>query len=590
MEKKIQGSGEGQRTMTTDADRQAQLEKELESLRQKIAQMEEQRRALERQLAEARAEAQMIPPTSEEELTRTLKRMFSQFARLLQAEACFFFVHRTDEDNLILHPPTIGIDMTTLGALGAVPPDGIIRHVFQQRVPVSLQSLEETVYPDARILREVGIRNCIIVPLMWDKRDEEQRVVERKAIGVLVVANKRRGQAFTEEDRRIMEILARQSASVVAGAQIYIELRERKEQLERAFESVVAGVILLNINGKIGLINHTALHAFCRPLDGEPTGRYYHEIISHEKVRDILAQALKTRAEIVDEVEIYEPEEHIYRVQTGVVRDEAGHPTGIVALFTDITEIRRVERMKTEFVATVSHELRTPLTAIKGFIATLLEDRESYFDPETRFEFYQIIDQETDRLRRLIEDLLNLSRIERGLSLQPNWVRVDLATVIERVLAVQKSYTEKHRLVSDIPAPLPIIVADEDKMDGVLTNLVNNAIKYSPNGGDVVVRVIRENNSLLISVSDQGIGIPKEKLQRIFEKFERVDTKETRAAGGTGIGLYLVKHLVEAHGGQIWAESEGPGKGSTFYVRLPIYPPKAKEDGFFFHDVEEQLH
>ncbi|GBC97542.1 Alkaline phosphatase synthesis sensor protein PhoR [bacterium HR17] len=567
-----------------------ELEKQIQELRRRIAELEDQRRQLERQLAEARTEAAMVPPTSEEELTQTLARMFSRFARLLQAEVCFFFVHRTDEDTLLLHPPTIGIEITKLGAIGTVPQDGLIRSVFTQRVPVVINDLAESRYPDAQVMRSAGIRNAVIVPLMWDKRDEEQRVVERKAIGVLVVANKRRNLPFSEEDRRILEILSRQSASVIAGAQIYIELRERAEQLERAFESVMAGVILVNLNGKIGLINQTALQAFCNTNDNNIIGKPYTQVVTHEKVRSILATALTERKEIVDEVEILEPEERIFRIQTGLVRDEFGNPSGVIALFTDITEIRRLERMKTEFVSTVSHELRTPLTSIKGFIATLLEDREGYFDPETRYEFYQIIDQETDRLRRLIEDLLNLSRIERGVALQPNWQRVDLEKVIDRVLAIQRSYTDKHQLVKDIPAKLPLIVADEDKVDGVLTNLVNNAIKYSPDGGEVRVRAVRENNSILISVSDQGIGIPKDKLHKIFEKFERVDTKETRAAGGTGIGLYLVKHLVELHEGQIWAESEGPGKGSTFYVRLPIYPKRAKDEGYFFDDVERELH
>jgi signal transduction histidine kinase len=186
--------------------------------------------------------------------------------------------------------------------------------------------------------------------------------------------------------------------------------------------------------------------------------------------------------------------------------------------------------------------------------------------------------------------LLNLSRIERGVALQPHWQRVDLEKVIDRVLTIQRSYTDKHQLIADIPEPLPPIVADEDKIDGVLTNLVNNAIKYSPNGGEVRVRAVREDNTILISVQDQGIGIPKDKLSKIFEKFERIDTKETRAAGGTGIGLYLVKHLVELHEGQIWAESEGPGKGSTFYVRIPIYPKRAKDEGYYFDDVEKELH
>jgi PAS domain S-box-containing protein len=570
-----------------------ELERELENLRRRIAELEEQRRQLEKQLAEAResqAAAAIVPPTTQEELAQTLTRMFSRFARLLQADVCIFFVHRTDEDILILHPPTVGIDITSLGAIGTVPRDGLIQHVFAQRVPVIVNDTRESRYPDIRVMQEAGIRNIIMVPLMWDKRDEEQRVVERRAIGVLAVANKRRQLPFSEEDRRILEILARQAASVIAGAQIYIELRERTEQLERAFESVSAGVILVNNNGKISLVNKTALQAFCGGTDGNIIGKPFTQVVTHDKVRSILTTALSEKTELTDEVEIYEPEERIYRVETSVVRDEHGNPTGIVALFSDITEIRRLERMKTEFVSAVSHELRTPLTSIKGFIATLLEDREGYFDAETRYEFYQIIDQETDRLRRLIEDLLNLSRIERGVALQPHWQRVDLEKVIDRVLTIQRSYTDKHQLIADIPEPLPLIVADEDKIDSVLTNLVNNAIKYSPNGGEIRVRAVREDNTILISVQDQGIGIPKDKLIKIFEKFERIDTKETRAAGGTGLGLYLVKHLVELHEGQIWAESEGPGKGSTFYVRLPIYPKRAKDEGYYFDDVEQALH
>ncbi len=571
-------------------DRRDELERELENLRRRIAELEEQRRQLERQLADAReSQAALVPPTTQEELTQTLARMLSRFARLLQAEICAIFVHRTDEDILVLHPPTIGIEMGALGAIGTVPRDGLIQHVFSHRVPVIVNDTRESRYPDIRVMQEAGIRNTLLVPLMWDKRDEEQRVVERKAIGVLMVANKRRQMPFSEEDRRILEILARQSASVIAGAQIYIELRERTEQLERAFESVSAGVILVNNNGKVGLVNHTALQAFCGGTDKNVIGKPFTQVVQHDKVRSILMTALAEKTELTDEVEIYEPEERIYRVETSLVRDEQGNPIGIIALFSDITEIRRLERMKTEFVSTVSHELRTPLTSIKGFIATLLEDREGYFDAETRYEFYQIIDQETDRLRRLIEDLLNLSRIERGVALQPHWQRVDLGKVIDRVLTIQRSYTDKHQLVDDIPELLPPIVADEDKIDGILTNLVNNAIKYSPNGGEVRVRAVREDNSILISVQDQGIGIPKDKLAKIFEKFERIDTKETRAAGGTGIGLYLVKHLVELHEGQIWAESEGPGKGSTFYVRIPIYPKRAKDEGYYFDDVEQHL-
>jgi PAS domain S-box-containing protein len=178
----------------------------------------------------------------------------------------------------------------------------------------------ESRYPDIRVMQEAGIRNIIMVPLMWDKRDEEQRVVERRAIGVLAVANKRRQLPFSEEDRRILEILARQAASVIAGAQIYIELRERTEQLERAFESVSAGVILVNNNGKISLVNKTALQAFCGGTDGNIIGKPFTQVVTHDKVRSILTTALSEKTELTDEVEIYEPEERIYRVETSVVR------------------------------------------------------------------------------------------------------------------------------------------------------------------------------------------------------------------------------------------------------------------------------
>jgi two-component system phosphate regulon sensor histidine kinase PhoR len=439
------------------------------------------------------------------------------------------------------------------------------------------------------LLQRIGVKSVLAVPMVWERRDEDQQVIERRTIGVLAFFDKRGNGSFVDEDRRIVEVLARQAAAVIAGAQLIIQVIERKQELERAFQSMLAGVIIVNMKGRIQLINQVALNTFCEgETDG--VGKSYDEVIKHEGVKELISKAIGELTELTAEVELEKPEERVFRAQTAVVRDEAGNPTGIIAVFTDITEIRRLEQMKTHFVAAVSHELRTPLTSIKGFIATLLDDTEGYFDHQTRYEFYQIIDQECDRLRRLIDDLLNLSRIERGLALQPNWQVVDVVSVIKRVLSAQQAYTDKHELKMDIPEELPPIVADEDKLDEILTNLVNNAIKYSPDGGEVVVRVVREDNTLLFSVKDQGIGIPKDKLTLIFEKFSRIDTRETRAAGGTGLGLYLVKHLVEAHEGVIWAESEGIGKGSTFFFRLPIFPNRAREEGYIFTEVEKYLH
>jgi two-component system phosphate regulon sensor histidine kinase PhoR len=234
--------------------------------------------------------------------------------------------------------------------------------------------------------------------------------------------------------------------------------------------------------------------------------------------------------------------------------------------------------MKTAFVSTVSHELRTPLTSIKGFISTLLQDEDgTFYDFETQREFYTIIDTECDRLTRLISDLLNVSRIEAGRALDLNPKPVNLPQLIEKVISVQRSYTNKHELVIDINGELPIIVADEDKVDQILTNLMNNAIKYSPSGGTVKICARADGDIVRFSVDDQGMGIPKDHLSKVFDRFHRVDNRDTREVGGTGIGLYLVKHLVEAHGGKIWVESEY-GKGSSFIFELPKCPPQFAEE------------
>jgi len=269
--------------------------------------------------------------------------------------------------------------------------------------------------------------------------------------------------------------------------------------------------------------------------------------------------------------------ERIYQAQTALVRGEDQNPMGIVAIFNDITEIRSIERMKTAFVSTVSHELRTPLTSIKGFVSTLLQDNEGFYDVDTVREFYTIIDQECDRLTRLISDLLNVSKIEAGRALDLNPTVVDLPELIDKVVAAQKSYTSKHSFFVDMDPQVKTIVADKDKLDQILTDLANNAVKYSPEGGNITVKGEKDGHLIRVSVIDQGLGIPADHLTRVFDRFHRVDNRDTRKVGGTGIGLYLVKHLVEAHGGRIWVESEY-GKGSTFKFELPETPPEVKTD------------
>jgi signal transduction histidine kinase len=261
------------------------------------------------------------------------------------------------------------------------------------------------------------------------------------------------------------------------------------------------------------------------------------------------------------------------------VRDTLGLQSGFLLAVNDVTREREVDRLKSEFVSVVSHELRTPLTSILGYTELLLA-RE--FAPVERREFIQTVHKEADHLANLVEDLLNVSRLDAGKIKLERWVMALPKLVRELVAQMNAELdVERHRLLLDVPESLPPIYADRDRVRQILSNLLSNAIKYSPEGGEVVLHAsvlhrppasapqLPPEPALLISVRDQGIGIPPHELSRIFERFYRVDNSNTRRIGGTGLGLAITRALVELHGGRIWVEST-PGEGSTFYVTLPL--------------------
>jgi len=248
-----------------------------------------------------------------------------------------------------------------------------------------------------------------------------------------------------------------------------------------------------------------------------------------------------------------------------------GKPAAVV-YFRDITERRRVEeamrelnRMKSEFFSSISHELRTPLHSIAGFTKLMLQDKVSA--PETQREFLTIIDEQSEHLGKLIDSLLDVSRLESG-HFEIQKQRLSLKDMIHD--AAHELYpliNEKGIVLSEnIPAALPEVEADRERLRQAMTNLLSNAIKFSPDGGDIIVKAEDKGNELLVQVTDHGIGIPKEALRHLFERFYRVKTPA--GVGGAGLGLYITKQIVEAHGGRIWVESE-LGKGSTFYFTVP---------------------
>ena len=551
------------------------LQAEIERLRARLVELERNKRALEEQLSATSMATEAPPPiTTASELQNTLRLFVKKVAMILQADKCVIMLYDKESGELQAQVPTFGLSDDEARTFRVRATQGITGETFRDNAPIICDDL----LADPRTVKEnvalLKVRNSLSVPLAVEYKDENQEIVDRQTIGVLIVFNKRGGGGFDEEDVRLLTVLARSAASVISNAQVYIAVTTAKQQLESTFQSMLSGVLVVGTSGQILLINSAARRIFGAREDGD--GQALASVVRNDKVHSLVTASLEDAEEKVEEVNLFTPAERVFQVQTALLRNEDTTVTGVVATFNDITELRNVERMKTEFVASVSHELRTPLTSIKGFVRTLLDDTEGYYDRDTQVEFYQIIDQECDRLVRLINDLLNVSRIEAGRALELNLKPIDLRNLMARVVTSQQSYTTRHTLVLEAPEDLPAVVADEDKVDQILTNLINNAIKYSPDGGHVWVSARSADGNIEVSVKDEGVGIPEEHLDKIFARFHRVESGDSRRAGGTGIGLYLVKHLVEAHHGRIRVDSR-VDQGSTFTFTIPLTPPSTGE-------------
>jgi two-component system phosphate regulon sensor histidine kinase PhoR len=546
---------------------QADLRRQLDAALQRVADLEaEKKREEVAQGTKAPIESAIeIAPINEADMT--LRRLVQRVAMILQAERIVIMFYDRESGELAGIPPAFGVEEDRLPMFRVRATQGISGQVFRESAPVIFHDAATDPRTQKDPFSILHVQNGITVPLVIEKRDEENRVIDRTVIGVLHAFNKRHGEDFNEEDVRLLERMARNVGSIIANLQLYREVVEEREELLQTFESLQAGLVLVSVEGRISQMNSSARAIFGAGNDA--IGRQFTDVIQLPKVQSVFELTMK--GEESGQVELtltIAGVERIYQVQAAQVRNEEGKDLGVVAIFNDITDMKNIERMKSSFVAMASHELRTPLTAIKGFVSTLLMD-DSFAETERR-EFYSIIDQECDRLTRLINDLLNTARIEAGESLKPNYTRVDFKALLEKVLTIQRQATSRHTLKLNIADNIPTIIGDEDKLDQVLTNLMNNAIKYSPNGGDITMSCWVEDGRVVVSVADQGMGIPKDHQNRVFEKFHRVNNEDNRKIYGTGLGLFLVKHLVEAvHLGKIWVESE-VGKGSTFYFSIPI--------------------
>ena len=343
------------------------------------------------------------------------------------------------------------------------------------------------------------------------------------------------------------------------------DLAREVSEKEALLSSMIEGVLAIDRDEHVILINQAAQRMLELGPD-DALGKFHWEVIRNSEINNLFKEVLKTKEQKEVKLQIGPLDERAFMVYAAPIRAWGGNILGVVAVFHDVTEIRRLEKVRMEFVANVSHELRTPLTSIKGFVETL--KRGAIDERENAVNFLDIIERHTDRLNQLITDLLDLSRVETGkkkMDFQP----IKVEELINRAVSHFMEISNKNRpkIKYNIASDLPMVLADEEGIETVLKNLLDNAVKYTPKRGEINITSTDKDDYIEIAVVDNGIGIPSRDLPRIFERFYCVDKARSRELGGTGLGLSIVKHIIEAHGGTVGVESE-VGEGSRFTFTL----------------------
>jgi two-component system phosphate regulon sensor histidine kinase PhoR len=383
--------------------------------------------------------------------------------------------------------------------------------------------------------------------------------VERAAAGDFTLPERDRGE---DEITELAEAL---NHAIEGFGQAIHNLTDERNRSSAILGSMIEGVAVVAGDERILYCNQ-AFEQILELPERSVHGQKLVEALRQADLVDLVRQALPGSEEITGEVEVGMVRRRNFSVTAAPVRAEGA--SGAVLVLHDITELRRLERVRRDFVANVSHEFKTPLTAIQGFAETLLAG--ALEDQANRGRFVEIIREHARRLARLTDDLLKLSRIEAGrleLEIRP----VSVAALVNACVETTRLRAEAKglRIQVDLPEGIPAVRGDGPQLGEVLQNLLDNAVLYTPSGGRIEVAAHSNGRSTIFTVADTGIGIPESDLERIFERFYRVDSARSREAGGTGLGLAIARHIVEAHGGSIWVES-AVGQGSRFHFSVPF--------------------
>ena len=496
-------------------------------------------------------------------LDDVLQLIVDNASRVLEESSCYLALMGTDEERPALATMALP-GATSLTADERAQLERVADWIVNEGRPFSLSDLAG----DARLSASDGLlpSSLIGAPLFVDDRP----------IGALM-STSADDQPFEQDQTGLLAAFADQAAVAVKNARLYRDLsvekrrsEEKSSELEAILRGIGDGVIVTDRHLNLLMINPRAAQIF--GLAGMPAlGRPFSEVVHNPNLQTLLKEVQSAPAEVVMQEIVLEPtrdRQPIFQGLAATVVNAEGGVSGIVTVLRDITGQKELDRMKSNFLSVISHELKTPLHSIKGFVDIILMGKTGEINDIQR-DFLDTVKEQTTQLQRLISDLLEFSRLESGqIRLQPR--ELAPASLINEVIDKLTPVAAEGgvHLGSTVPAGLPAIEADPVRLEQVFSNLVDNAIKFTPADGSVTISGEELGEYVRLRVVDTGVGIPEEERERIFDRFYQVESGSTRAYRGTGLGLTICKHIVEQHQGRIWVEGE-ENSGAVFVVELP---------------------
>ncbi len=491
------------------------------------------------------------------DLPSLLRLILTSAADLVRAEAGVIALRKGHSPTLVIHA-SYGIPVAVLPRFAPLLTDFPLRG-------------EESAVPDLPSRLNLGAR-AIRLPL---SQVIALPLIAQDVLSGVIYLFRSGNLGFTDNDQMVLSSFADQAAIAVRNAQLYKQISDEKRQLDAVIQHSADGVMILDPERRIQVFNQALSSLTGWPAD-QAIGRPCYQVLALEEAEgyDLCSPAVDAIAfpdgqPVVTDGVIVRPggSRRSVSITYSPLYDEDGRLTNIIANVVDVTRFREAEEMKSTFVSIISHELKTPVALIKGYATTLARD-DADWDRTTLQEGLEVISEESDRLNALINNLLDASRVLAG-GFKLELADVDLPALAAAVVENWRTQTDRHRFVLDLPADLPLVVGDEERLRQVFNNLLSNAIKYAPEGGEIRVGGWREPGQVTIYVADQGIGIPEAEQANLFQRFYRVDSSLRRSTQGAGLGLFLCRSVVEAHGGRIWLRSE-VGKGTTVFFTLPV--------------------